>query len=95
LVTDDDDGCGVSGNSTSYGDGFNARKGGLYVLYLEEDALKVWLFLRDSIPADIMAGNPDPSGWGTPLLDFESRSSGCEVAQNFFDQTIVRMSFNR
>jgi hypothetical protein len=77
----------VSGDSTSYGSGFNAQGGGVYVLYLEE-SLKVWLFLRDNIPTDITNGNPDPSGWGTPLLDFESQT-GCSVAQNFITQMIV------
>ncbi|KKA16868.1 Hyaluronidase [Rasamsonia emersonii CBS 393.64] len=80
-------GCGVSGDSASYGSGFNANGGGLYVLYLE-DALKVWLFPRDSIPADITSGSPNPSSWGEPLMDFESQS-GCSISQNFIDQTII------
>jgi hypothetical protein len=85
-----DSGCGVSGDSASYGSGFNRGGGGVYALYLEE-SLKIWIFHRGGIPSDITSGNPDPTGWGTPLLDFEPQAS-CSVATNFGMQTIVSIS---
>lgn len=81
-------GCGVDGTDAQFGEKFNSAGGGVYVLSLQ-DSLKVWVFPRSDIPADITSGNPDPSGWGKPLFDFES-TNGCDVASNFIDQTVVR-----
>ena len=91
TLTATDGGCGVAdGDNSSYGVGFNAAGGGVWILYLEE-SVKIWLFHRQSIPADITAGSPDPSQWGEPVLDFESEK-GCDVAANFIKQMIVRRS---
>ncbi|KAA8651155.1 uncharacterized protein ATNIH1004_000033 [Aspergillus tanneri] len=40
----------------------------------------VWLFPRDSIPADITSGAPEPTAWGTPLtrLVASGVASGCD-----------------
>jgi hypothetical protein len=80
-------GCGVQSTSNQFGAGFNAAGGGVWVLSLE-DSLQLWVFPRDKIPADITNGNPNPSGWGTPLFEFDS-NNGCDVASNFIDQTVV------
>lgn len=60
-------GCGVLSNDTSnFGAGFNAIGGGVYATEWTSDAISIWFFPRTSIPADITAGTPDPTKWGTP-----------------------------
>ena len=73
----------------SYGDAFNSAGGGVYATQLESSVLKIWHFPRSSIPDDITAGNPNPSGWGQPMMDFETANGGCNVGRNFHRQTIV------
>ncbi|KAJ4055402.1 hypothetical protein NW760_001369 [Fusarium oxysporum] len=82
------DGCGSTHASGSYGSAFNKGKGGVYAVWLESDALKIYWFNRQSIPADIKSGNPDPSKWGTPASQFLS-GSGCNVGKYFKGQTII------
>jgi hypothetical protein len=84
-------GCGVQGTDAQFGEDFNSAGGGVYVVSLQ-DSLKVWVFQRSNIPADITSGSPDPSGWGKPLLDLES-ASGCDIASNFIDQSVVRLIY--
>jgi hypothetical protein len=87
-------GCGVSGQDGSYGDSFNANEGGVWATLLDSTAIQIWFWPRASIPADITAGAPDPSGWGAPMGDFES-SSSCDVGSTWHGQTIVSIGSER
>ncbi|KAJ9619908.1 hypothetical protein H2203_008182 [Taxawa tesnikishii (nom. ined.)] len=79
-------GCQIaSQNPASYGDGFNAANGGVYATEWTDDAISIWFFARGSIPSDISNGNPDPSGWATPMAQF----TGCDIPSFFQDQQIV------
>jgi hypothetical protein len=49
-------------------------------------------FYRSAIPADITAGNPDPSGWGLPVAQLTPQS--CDFAQFFRGQRIVFGALN-
>jgi hypothetical protein len=89
LTISPSDGCGSTHAEGSYGSAFNKGKGGVYATYLESDALKIYWFPRQKIPADIKAGKPDPSKWGKPASQFISGSS-CKVDKYFKGQTIVR-----
>ncbi|KAI1281002.1 family 16 glycoside hydrolase [Xylaria sp. FL0933] len=81
-------GCGAStGNSQSFGDGFNAIGGGVYAMQWTSDAIKVFFFPRTSIPSDITAGNPDPDNWGTPTASWSGGS--CNIDANFMNHNIV------
>ncbi|WZH49911.1 concanavalin A-like lectin/glucanase domain-containing protein [Fusarium acuminatum] len=82
------DGCGSTHAEGSYGSAFNKGKGGVYATYLESDALKIYWFPRQKIPADIKAGKPDPSKWGKPASQFISGSS-CKIDKYFKGQTII------
>ncbi|CAG8255421.1 unnamed protein product [Penicillium nalgiovense] len=64
-------------------DGSNAINGGVYVYAMQwaTSAISVWLFPRDSFPADITAGAPEPTTWGTPLTRFVA--SGCDFGSHF------------
>lgn len=66
-------GCGFSppsSDTTSYGDGFNAVGGGVYAVEWDSNHIRVWHFPRTSIPSDILAKQPNPSGWGLPEAIF-------------------------
>ncbi|KAJ4118853.1 hypothetical protein NW768_010591 [Fusarium equiseti] len=82
------DGCGSTHAEGSYGSAFNKAKGGVYATWLESDALKIYWFPRNKIPADIKSGKPDPSKWGTPASRFIS-GPGCDVGKYFKGQTII------
>ncbi|QDS67775.1 hypothetical protein FKW77_006451 [Venturia effusa] len=79
-------GCGIGTQDTmTYGDGFNSEGGGVYATEWTGEAIRVFHFTRSNIPADILAGNPDPTTWGAPLALF----SGCDFGSFVKDQTIV------
>ncbi|KAI0863173.1 glycoside hydrolase family 16 protein [Xylaria cubensis] len=82
-------GCGsLTQNTQDFGTGFNEIGGGVYALQWTSDAIKVFFFPRTgTIPADIAAGNPDPSNWGTPTASFSGGS--CDIDANFMNHNIV------
>lgn len=85
---DGSQGCGAqTGNTQDFGDGFNAIGGGVTAMQWTSDAIKVFFFPRGSIPADIDAGNPDPSTWGNPTASFSGGS--CDIDANFMNHNIV------
>ena len=71
----------------NFGTGFNAAGGGVYAMDWTSSAIAVYFFPRTSIPADITAGTPNPSGWGMPLARFSG--SGCDIDSHFMNQNIV------
>ncbi|OHE98845.1 mixed-linked glucanase [Colletotrichum orchidophilum] len=71
----------------TYGDSFNAVGGGVYALEWTSEAISIWHWPRQSIPEDIVAKNPDPSGWGLPTALFGT--STCNVDTYFKDMSIV------
>lgn len=82
-------GCGsASQNSRSFGSGFNEIGGGVYAMQWTSNAIKIFFFPRSgSIPADIVAGNPDPSTWGNPTASFSG--GGCDIDSHFMNHHIV------
>ncbi|CDO69351.1 Glycoside Hydrolase Family 16 protein [Trametes cinnabarina] len=74
------------GNNT-FGHLFNMQAGGVYAHSLESDAISVWYFDRDSIPADITAQKPDPSTWGTPTAFFPNTQ--CDISSHFVAQSLI------
>jgi hypothetical protein len=80
-------GCSIdSANSNSYGAGFNSNGGGVYATEWTSEAISIWFFPRNSIPADITSGNPDPSGWGLPQAQF---TGGCDIDEHVQDQQLL------
>lgn len=81
------EGCQIStSNTATYGSDFNAADGGVYATEWTSSAISVFFFPRGSIPSDITDGSPDPSGWGTPLAQFQG---GCDIGTTFTNQQIV------
>ncbi|GAA5881871.1 hypothetical protein JCM16303_003445 [Sporobolomyces ruberrimus] len=81
-------GCGVQDTSrSSYGSGWNEAGGGVSATQFDESGVSIWSFLRDEIPADITAGNPDPTKWGTPKARWDATS--CDMKKFFGPQNIV------
>ncbi|KAI2793498.1 hypothetical protein POX_a00078 [Penicillium oxalicum] len=82
-------GCAVMGDSSIFGAEFNARGGGICALELRDAGARIWVFHRDSLPADLSTGgqSPDPSSWGTPLADYPS--SYCDIKTHFRNLSIV------
>ncbi|EXJ94023.1 endo-1,3(4)-beta-glucanase [Capronia coronata CBS 617.96] len=80
-------GCSIrSGDTTSFGSGFNWNGGGVYATEWTSDAVNIWYFPRSGIPADITAGTPDPTGWGLPQGQF---AGGCDIDSKIQNQQLV------
>ncbi|KAH8690217.1 concanavalin A-like lectin/glucanase domain-containing protein [Talaromyces proteolyticus] len=86
ALSDGTTGCVVKGTKGSFGDDFNALGGGVYAMEWTSQFIKIWFFPRDSIPASITAGKPDPSDFGTPMGDFQG---SCNIGDEFKAQKIV------
>jgi len=81
-------GCYFADDDTrSYGKGFNLIAGGVFAHLWDQDGLKIWHFPRTDIPADITAGNPDPSSWPAPVGYWAATQ--CDMAEHFHDHSLV------
>ncbi|KAF2500098.1 hypothetical protein BU16DRAFT_601746 [Lophium mytilinum] len=79
-----------SGSLPSYGTDFNQAGGGVYAMQWTDKFIAVYFFshaANETIPKDLLSGNPDPSGWGTPLARFGG--DGCDFTKRFKDLKIV------
>ncbi|KAL3422875.1 putative endo-1,3(4)-beta-glucanase [Phlyctema vagabunda] len=85
--TNDNAGCGVKTGSATFGQEFNANGGGVMAMELRDAGIRIWQFLRGSIPSDITAGSPDPSTWGEAAADFPS--TNCDISSHFRNQSII------
>lgn len=82
------EGCGVEDTDTrSAGASFNAAGGGVFVHRWDSSGIAAWQFSRDDIPADIVAGTPDPSTWPTPVAYWSADS--CDMSSHFYEHSIV------
>ena len=80
-------GCSITtADSSNYGDGLNAGKGGVYATEWTSDVIRTWYFPRGSVPSDLDS-SPNPSAWGTPLAAFQSTS--CDIDSTFQNHQIV------
>lgn len=69
---DTNQGCGITAIKGSCGTGFNAIGGGVYAAnWNPSTGIKLWLFPRGHIPADIKSGNPNIEAWGKPFANFD------------------------
>lgn len=82
-------GCGVQSSlRNDYGVGYNNNGGGIHAMVWDKDeGIKAWFFPRSSTPADITAGTPDPTGWGTPQGSWPAQS--CDPTTFFFNHVSV------
>ncbi|KIM84668.1 glycoside hydrolase family 16 protein [Piloderma croceum F 1598] len=81
-------GCGMrSPANNSFGTGFNDIGGGVYAMQWDDSGIAVFFFPRGSVPSDINAGSPDPSGWGTPMARWPAAS--CNPFQFFKQHSVI------
>ncbi len=85
--TNNNAGCGVQGDSSTFGPSFNAAGGGIVAMELRSAGIRVWQFGRSSIPSDLTAQKPDPSSWPQALADFPSTS--CDIGSHFRNMSII------
>lgn len=74
-------------NTTSYGSGFNAANGGVFVHLWDSTGVTMWHFTRHEIPADITAKKPNPAGWPSPVGYWSSNS--CDITTYFYEHSLV------
>lgn len=83
----DESGCGVKGNDSTFGADYNSNGGGVTAVEWRSEGIRVWQFARGSIPDDISNNSPDPSTWGTATADFPD--TGCDIDTHFKNQSII------
>lgn len=84
----DNQGCGMrSTTANNYGADFNTNGGGVYAMKWDTTGISVFFFPREGIPADITAGQPLPSTWGTPQANFPSTT--CDPYTFFTDNFAI------
>ncbi|KAL2064217.1 hypothetical protein VTL71DRAFT_4711 [Oculimacula yallundae] len=81
-------GCSVHAPEGTYGSSFNKQGGGVYALHWTSRFIKVYFFSRNSIPADIVAGKPNPVKWPLPNANFDNRYGKCDVDKSFQEMTV-------
>lgn len=64
---------------------FGSGLGGIYAMEWTSEHLAVWNWARTAAPADIAAGKPTPSTWGTPSYMIHD----CDIERAFQDMNIV------
>jgi hypothetical protein len=80
-------GCSIENKSKqSYGAGLNQNGGGVYAMQWNADAISVYFFPRDNIPADVLGDCPNPTTWGKPAAKFVG---GCDIEESFAEQQII------
>ncbi|KAG8833281.1 hypothetical protein FRC17_010995 [Serendipita sp. 399] len=77
----------VDSSIASFGQTFNEKGGGVYVLKWDELSIDVWFFYRSAIPRNILEGLPDPSTWSLPSASLSSVS--CNIDQYFKNHMII------
>ena len=94
--TDNNAGCGVAGDPSTFGQAFNQAGGGVYACELRSEGIRIWFFPRASLPGDVSAAigtgasdnsHPDPSKWPEPLADFPNTK--CNIGDHFRNQSII------
>lgn len=90
ATANDNSGCTTTDPSlASYGAGFAADGGGMFVTEFATDGISIWFFNRSSIP-DSLQGNAstvDTSKLGTPVANWASE--GCDITEFFDPQQLI------
>lgn len=87
ATKNDNVGCGVEGDTDSYGQAFNQGNGGIMAMEWRKEGIRMWQFPRSNIPSDITDHKPNPGAWGEALADFPS--TDCNIGNHFKNQSIV------
>jgi len=92
-TTNTNTGCGIlAWDKASYGQPFNDGGGGVYAMLWDNSGIRVWLFHRGNIPADLTRDAPLPETWGEPMATFGSSTCNpWQYMQNhvaIFDTTL-------
>lgn len=75
-------GCSASEYSTTFG----STTGGVFAMEWTEEHLKIWDWLHDVAPVDVLSGNPSPSLlWGLPSYTIQS----CNIDKAFKDMKMI------
>ena len=85
-------GCSIQDSRPeSFGAAFNKNGGGVFAVEWTSQAIQVWSFARNAVPADLAAGSttsPDPTKWGVPAAAFQG-SDQCNIDNTFQEMQIV------
>lgn len=91
------DGCSIqapkhlatkTGTLATAGKGFNDQGGAVFVVDWTAQGVSMYMFARHNVPADIVAGKPDPASWNAvPVAKFSG--AGCDYTTSLSDAVII------
>ena len=87
ATKNDNSGCGVDGDSDTFGQAFNRGNGGVMAMEWRTEGIRMWQFPTGKVPSDITEQKPNPGGWGEALADFPN--TDCNIGNHFKNQSIV------
>ncbi|PFH54734.1 glycoside hydrolase family 16 protein [Amanita thiersii Skay4041] len=88
ALTTGNQGCGIrASSSNSFGKAFNDNGGGVYAMKWDTTGVAIYFFSRGSVPADILAGVPNPDGWGTAQARWPATS--CDPFKYFINHSAI------
>jgi hypothetical protein len=82
-----DTGCTSTSAVNTFGPNFNRAGGGVFALLWKHNSIQVWIWPRNSVPADVLSLQPNPSHWGIPNTHF-TLGEAC-TAKHFVDHQLV------
>jgi len=90
YLANSNSGCGIAvPDPKSYGAGFAAAGGGVFVTEFAATAISVWFFSRSEVPSSLQgnASSIDTAAFGVPVANFSS--AGCDIEKYFRPQNLI------
>jgi len=85
-------GCSINDGYGTFGSVLNQKGGGVFATQWTGNGIKMWFWTHDQVPYDLKSNNPNPSGWGTPVANFEF-GSHCSSSHFGPQNIIINLTF--
>ncbi|PFH34057.1 1,3(4)-beta-glucanase [Besnoitia besnoiti] len=87
-------GCSIEPIEDAFGEAFNEKGGGVYVLELKRDRhVRAWYFTHQEVPTDLRVGSPDPDRWAEkeklPIAAFPLTNRNCPGPKHLWGHRLI------
>ncbi|CBZ55040.1 putative PAN domain-containing protein [Neospora caninum Liverpool] len=94
YATEHNTGCSIESIEDAFGEAFNEKGGGVYVLELKQAKhIRAWYFTHQEVPEDLRIGAPDPDKWAEaqklPMAYFPLNENNCPGPSHFWGHRLV------
>ncbi|KFH02293.1 1,3(4)-beta-glucanase [Toxoplasma gondii VAND] len=93
-ATEHNTGCSIESIEDAFGEAFNEKGGGVYVVELKRAKhIRAWYFTHQEVPKDLRVGTPDPDSWAEtqklPMAHFPLNDNNCPGRTHFWGHRLV------